>query len=139
MKPIMVRRCFSIRESLLLNCGQAVRWNPGLQTKSMNGCRKQKDRGRKIKNETQTKEYRPDRLYGIGEDNTGTETVLSATDAGRRHGQADRETGGQEHHTDFADDGESYFRELETELLRKCGEQKYERILSVEEALRSIR
>ena len=31
----------------------------------------------------------------------------------------------------FADDGESYFRELETELLRKCGEQKYERILSV--------
>ena len=28
----------------------------------------------------------------------------------------------------FADDGESYFRELETELLRKCGEQKYERI-----------
>ena len=24
----------------------------------------------------------------------------------------------------FADDGESYFRELETELLRKCGEQK---------------
>ena len=31
----------------------------------------------------------------------------------------------------FANDGESYFRELETELLRKCGEQKYERILSV--------
>nr|WP_295265785.1 DegV family protein [uncultured Blautia sp.] len=31
----------------------------------------------------------------------------------------------------FADDGEAYFRELETELLRKCGEQKYERILSV--------
>ena len=31
----------------------------------------------------------------------------------------------------FADDGESYFRELETELLRKCREQKYERILSV--------
>ena len=42
VKPIMVRRCFSIRESLLLNCGQAARWNPGLQTKSMNGCRKQK-------------------------------------------------------------------------------------------------
>ncbi len=31
----------------------------------------------------------------------------------------------------FADDGEAYFRELETEMLRKCGEQKYERILSV--------
>ena len=31
----------------------------------------------------------------------------------------------------FADEGEAYFRELETELLRKCGEQKYERILSV--------
>lgn len=31
----------------------------------------------------------------------------------------------------FADDGEAYFRELETELLKKCGEQKYERILSV--------
>ena len=31
----------------------------------------------------------------------------------------------------FADDGEAYFRELETEMLLKCGEQKYERILSV--------
>ena len=31
----------------------------------------------------------------------------------------------------FADDGEAYFRELETEVLRKCGSQKYERILSV--------
>ena len=31
----------------------------------------------------------------------------------------------------FADDGEAYFRELETEMLRKCGNQKYERILSV--------
>ena len=31
----------------------------------------------------------------------------------------------------FADDGEAFFRELETEMLRKCGEQKYERILSV--------
>lgn len=31
----------------------------------------------------------------------------------------------------FADDGEACFRELETEMLRKCGEQKYERILSV--------
>lgn len=31
----------------------------------------------------------------------------------------------------FADDGEAYFRELETEMLKKCGEQKYERILSV--------
>ena len=31
----------------------------------------------------------------------------------------------------FADDGEVYFRELETEMLRKCGNQKYERILSV--------
>ena len=31
----------------------------------------------------------------------------------------------------FAEDGEAYFREMETELLRKCGEQKYERILSV--------
>lgn len=31
----------------------------------------------------------------------------------------------------FADDGEAYFRELETEMLRKCGNRKYERILSV--------
>lgn len=31
----------------------------------------------------------------------------------------------------FADDGEEYFRNLETELLRSCGEQRYERILSV--------
>lgn len=31
----------------------------------------------------------------------------------------------------FADDGENYFRELETEMLHKCAEQKYERILSV--------
>ena len=31
----------------------------------------------------------------------------------------------------FADDGEAYFRELETEVLRKCGSRKYEYILSV--------
>ena len=31
----------------------------------------------------------------------------------------------------FADDGEAYFRELETEILRKCGSRKYEYILSV--------
>lgn len=31
----------------------------------------------------------------------------------------------------FADDGETYFRELETEVLRKCGSRKYEYILSV--------
>ena len=92
-----------------------------MQTKSMNGCRKQKDRGRKIKNETQTKEYRPDRLYGIGKTTLGLKLSYLA-DAGRRHGQADRETGeGRSITQIFADDGESYFRELETELLRKCG------------------
>lgn len=31
----------------------------------------------------------------------------------------------------FADEGEAYFRELETEVLRKCGSRKYEYILSV--------
>ena len=31
----------------------------------------------------------------------------------------------------FADDGEAYIRELETEVLRKCGSRKYESILSV--------
>ena len=31
----------------------------------------------------------------------------------------------------FADDGEAYFRELETEVLHKCGSRKYEYILSV--------
>ncbi len=30
----------------------------------------------------------------------------------------------------FADEGEAYFRELETEVLRKCGSRKYEYILS---------
>lgn len=74
---------------------------PWLADKVYERMQKAKKQRTEIKNETQTKEYRPDRLYGIGEDNTGTETVLSATDAGRRHGQADRETGGQEHHTDL--------------------------------------